>query len=196
MPVHVEEKSFFPCTEEVTVRARHLVAFAAALVAAAALNSGSAIGQQAPANPAHVHLGHVMTSWKDTPEMKGLLPAAIADARVAATHAGLAAKAPDNLDAMKLHAGHVLNALDPSIEPKGPGSGYGVKKAAAGALAHVGFAAKTDGASKNVLTHAAHVSAALGDVVQWTDQAMRRPRRSRRRHRRPKPRRSSASWRR
>lgn len=154
------------------MRARHPVAFAAALLAAAALNRGSVIGQQAPANPTHTHLGHVMTSWKDTPEMKGLLPAAVADAKVAATHAGLAAKAPDNLDAMKLHAGHVLHALDPSLEMKGPGSGYGVKKAAAGALQHVQFAAKSEGASKNVLTHTAHVSAALGDVVQWTDQAI------------------------
>ena len=126
----------------------------------------------APANPSHVHIGHVMTSWKDTPNMQGFLPVAIADAKVAATHALLAAKAPDNLDQMKLHAGHVLNALDPTIEAKGPGSGYGVKKAAAGALQHVNLAAKAEGASANVKTHTAHVSASLNDVLQWTDQAI------------------------
>jgi hypothetical protein len=153
------------------MRPGHSIAFAAALLATAALNRGTLVAQ-APANAAHVHLGHVMTSWKDTPNMQGLLPAAAADAKVAATHAGLAAKAPDNLEAMKLHAGHVLHALDPSIEMKGPGSGYGVKKAAAGALQHVQFAAKAEGASKNVLTHTAHVSASLGDVTQWTDQAI------------------------
>src|SRR6478735_4353417 len=93
----------------------------------------------APANPAHTHIGHVMTTWKDTPNMMGFLPAAVADAKVAAAHAALAAKSPDNLDAMKMHAGHVLNALDPTVVAKGPGSGYGVKKAAAGALQHVGL---------------------------------------------------------
>jgi hypothetical protein len=65
-----------------------------------------------------------------------------------------------------------LNALDPSLEPKGPASGYGVKKAAAGALQHLDFAAKAEGASANVKTHAVHVSASLGNVIQWTDQAI------------------------
>lgn len=129
-------------------------------------------GQAPAANPAQTHIGHVMTSWKDTPGMTGFLPAAAADAKVAATHAGLAAKSPDNLDAMKLHAGHVLNALDPTLEAKGPGSGYGVKKAAAGALTHIGLAAKSEGASANVKTHATHVSASLDDVVKWTDEAI------------------------
>jgi hypothetical protein len=153
-----------------------------ALVIAAALGGVLLVAQRggdagekpaaAPANPAHTHIGHVMTSWKDTPSMQGFLPAAVADAKVAATHAGLAAKSPDNLDSMKLHAGHVLNALDPSIEMKGPGSGYGVKKAAAGALQHVGLAAKSPGASQAVNTHATHVSASLTNVGQWTDQAI------------------------
>jgi len=113
-----------------------------------------------------------MTMWKDTPSTQGFLPVAVADAKVAAIHAGYMQKSPDNLDSIKLHAGHVLNALDPSIEPKGPGSGYGVKRAAAGALQHLQLAAKSEGASKNVLTHAGHVTASLEDVVQWTDAAV------------------------
>jgi hypothetical protein len=153
------------------VRTVHYGTFGIAIVAAMTLGGGTLTGQ-APANPTHTHIGHVMTSWKDTPNMQGFLPVAVADAKVAATHAGLAAKAPDNLDSMKLHAGHVLNALDPSIEMKGPGSGYGVKRAAAGALQHVQLAAKTEAASANVKTHTTHVAASLGDVVQWTDQAI------------------------
>jgi hypothetical protein len=73
---------------------------------------------------------------------------------------------------MKLHAGHVVNALDPTLVAKGPGSGYGVKKAAAGAMQHIGLAAKSEGASANVKTHATHVSTALDDVVKWTDEAI------------------------
>lgn len=133
---------------------------------------GTRVSGQAPANPVPMHIGHVMTSWRDTPNMTGLLPAAVADAKVAAMHAGLAAKTPDNLESAKLHAGHVLNALDPSIVAKGPGSGYGVKKGAAGALQHLDFAAKAEGASANVKTHATHVSASLTDVVKWTDEAI------------------------
>lgn len=155
------------------MRTSHFITFVTALLIALALGGGTLAGQQAPpANPAHNHIGHVMTSWKDTPNMQGFLPTAVADAKVAATHAGLAAKALDNLDSMKLHAGHVLNALDPSIEMKGPGSGYGVKRAATGAMQHVGFAAKAPGASAAVTTHTEHVSASLGNVVQWTDQAI------------------------
>ncbi len=76
-----------------------------------------------------------MTQWKEVPTGQGFLPVAVADAKVASIHAGYMQKSPDNLDTIKLHAGHVLNALDPTVEPKGPGS-FGVKRAAAGAVQH------------------------------------------------------------
>ena len=133
---------------------RQYTGIGAVVVATIALSS-TLVGQApaapaAPANASHNHIGHVMTMWKDTPGTQGFLPVAIADAKVAATHAGYMQKSPDNLDSLKLHAGHVLNALDPSIEMKGPGSGYGVKRAAAGAANHIQLAAKTEGASKGV----------------------------------------------
>src|SRR5688572_20621206 len=159
----------------------HCVGIGATLAATIVFGSSTLAGQAgqgpaapaAAAHPSHNHIGHVMTSWKDTPGTQGFLPVAIADAKVAATHAGYLQKSPDNLDSIKLHAGHVLNALDPSIEMKGPGSGYGVKRAAAGASQHIQLAAKTEGASKGVQTHAGHVTASLADVTQWTDAAIR-----------------------
>ncbi len=165
------------------MKTAHYTTIGVAVVAAIALSSGTLAGQQTPqtpaptagataSNPAHNHIGHVMTMWKDTPNMQGFLPVAVADAKVAMTHAGYMQKSPDNLDSMKLHAGHVLHALDPTLEPKGPGSGYGVTRAAAGALQHIQLAAKSEGASKGVQTHAGHVSASLTDVTQWTDQAI------------------------
>ena len=149
-------------------------------VAALALGSATIVGQDARSvptagagsNPAHIHIGHVMTMWKDTPNTQGFLPVAIADATVAATHAGLMQESPGNLEVWKLHAGHVLHALDPTLEAKGPGSGYGIKRAAAGALQHIQLAAKSEGASQNVQTHAGHVSASLSNVMAWTDQAI------------------------
>ena len=121
--------------------------------------------------PAHLHLGHVMTNWRDTPGTRGFLPVAADEARVAVLHAGLALKA-SSLDDIKLHAGHVLHALDPAVEPKGPGAGYGVKKAAAGALQHLDFAAKADGATAAITTNAPQVSSSLSNVLQWVDQAV------------------------
>ena len=121
--------------------------------------------------PAHLHIGHVMTNWRDTPGTRGFLPVAVEEARVAVLHAGLAAKAA-SLDDIKLHASHVLNALDPGIEPKGPGAGYGLRKAAAGALQHLDFAVKADGATANITTQAAPVSSSLASVLQWVDQAI------------------------
>jgi hypothetical protein len=121
--------------------------------------------------PAHLHLGHVMTNWRDTPGTRGFLPVAVDEARVAVLHAGLAAKGA-SLDEVKVHAGHVLHALDPAIELKGPGAGYGVKKAAAGALQHLDFAVKAEGATASITTHAAQVSSSLSNVLQWVDQAI------------------------
>jgi hypothetical protein len=121
--------------------------------------------------PAHLHLGHVMTNWRETPGARGFLPVAVDEARVAVLQAGLAAKGA-SLDEIKVHAGHVLHALDPAVEPKGPGAGYGVKKAATGALQHLDFAAKADGATAAITTHAVQVSSSLVNVLQWVDQAI------------------------
>ena len=118
----------------------------------------------------HAHIGHVATSWNDTPEQGGLLPTAMAEAEIAATHAGLAMQQAGNLDWLKLHTGHVLHAVDPSVEAKGPGLGYGVRRAVAGAVKHIGFAAGSDDASDNVKLHATHVAASGGNVGGWIDQ--------------------------
>src|SRR6267142_1510462 len=75
-------------------------------------------------------------------------------------------------DEIKVHAGHVLHALDPGVEPKGPGAGYGVKKAATGAMQHLDFAAKADGATASITTHGAEASSALSNGLQWVEQAV------------------------
>jgi hypothetical protein len=120
---------------------------------------------------AHLHLGHVMTNWRDTPGTRGFLPVAIDEARVAALHAQLAVKAP-TIDDIKLHAGHVLNALDPAIEPRGPGAGYGVRKAVAGAQQHLELAAGADGSTPNITTNSAEVASVLAGVQRWSDEAI------------------------
>jgi hypothetical protein len=122
-----------------------------------------------PAGAVGTHIGHVINGFNDTPNGDGLLTVAINEAKVAIQHATLAGRQPGNLDAMKLHAGHVINALDPTIVPTGPGLGYGLKKAAAGAATHIELAAKAPGASPNVQTHAAHIAQAAKNSVTRAD---------------------------
>jgi len=109
-------------------------------------------------NMSHLHIGHVLSGWKDTPNNKGLLPTARDEAEIAAKHTGLAAKKLSDLAWMKTHTKHVIHAVDPSKVDKGPGLGYGVLKAAKGVKKHINLAAKSADASDNVKKHAVHVS--------------------------------------
>jgi hypothetical protein len=144
---------------------------------------------QTTVSPAQTHIGHIMTSWTDTPGMKGFLPTAIADTQVAMEQIERA-DLEGRINDFWLYGGYILNALDPGAETNAllktayarlpttyvkievPGSGYGVKRAVAGALQHVQLASKSEGASDNVKTHAAHVTASLENVAKWTDEAI------------------------
>lgn len=125
-----------------------------------------AVGLEAQeGSPAHAHIGHVLDGFGATPDGEGLLPAARAEAEIAATHARLAAGDPTNLEGMRTHARHVLHAVDPGEADGGPGRGFGVRQAAEGIARHIELAAESEGASDNVRTHAAHVAAAARSVA-------------------------------
>jgi hypothetical protein len=132
----------------------------------------SAPAVKVPPGAVGTHLGHVLNSFGDTPNEQGLLPTALAEAKTAAQHAALGVRDPANLAAMKLHAGHVINALDPTIVAAGPGLGYGLKRAALNIATHIDLAAKSPGASPNVVAHANHVSTAARNVAARAEQAI------------------------
>ena len=146
-----------------------MMAIGAMALLAACANGDQGMAPEPETNMSHVHMGHVLTGWQDTPDEMGLLPTAQAEAEIAAQHAGFAASRPDDLDWMKLHVGHVLHAIDPSVEPAGPGLGYGVHQAAQGVAQHVRFAADSEDASDNVDLHATHVETSAGNVVAWSE---------------------------
>lgn len=124
----------------------------------------------AAANKSHAHMGHVTKAWKDTPDSMGFLPTAIAEAKIAALHAGLAAKNPGDLGWMQTHANHILHALDASMRTKGPGLGYGVVKASSNVSKHINLAAKSADASDNVRAHAVQVAASSDNTAKWAKQ--------------------------
>jgi hypothetical protein len=151
---------------------RMAMAIGAAALLAACADGDQRMASEPATNMSHVHMGHVLTSWQDTPDQMGLLPTAQAEAEVAAQHAGFAASRPDDLDWMKLHAGHVVNAVDPSVEAQGPGLGYGVRQATQGVAQHVRFAADSADASDNVKLHAGHVETSAGNVIAWSERVV------------------------
>jgi len=141
----------------------------AVLVSGCAANAAK---QDMATNLSHVHMGHVSSSWGDTPGQAGLLPTAMLEAKVARKHAGAAAKKLDDLGWMKMHAKHVMHAVDPTVVTTGPGNGYGVIKAANGAAKHINAAASSEGASANVKTHALHVATSANNVAAWGAEVM------------------------
>jgi len=131
------------------------------------LPAAAAAAPAAAAN--NPHIGHVTTSFNGTPGSQGLLPTALAEAEVVIQHAQLAARTPDNLQAMKTHAEHVIHAADPPEDMRGPGAGYGLKKAATGIATHIELAARADGAGQNVTTHAVHIATAARNTAERAD---------------------------
>jgi hypothetical protein len=146
------------------VRIRQTVTLALSLLAIGMWSVGVA-GQ---ANMVQTHIGHVLDGFNGTPMNMGLIPTAMAEAKIAADHADFAAKAT-TLPMIQAHAGHVINAIDPTIVPMGPGLGYGVKKAAQGAATHAGNAANAPGANAMVKMQSTHVIAASNNVVAMCD---------------------------
>jgi hypothetical protein len=125
-----------------------------------------------PAGPVGTHIGHVVNAFNGTPNGGGLLPTAMGEARVALQHAQLAGRQPTNLDYMKTHAGHIINAIDPTIEKTGPGLGYGLKKASDAVATHIELAAEADGATPSQKLHAGHVATCARNTSKRADELL------------------------
>lgn len=119
-----------------------------------------------PAGPVGVEIGFIVNAAPDTPGRQGLLAVAMAEARTAAQHAQLASRQPANLAYMKMHVGHVINAVDPAIVGAGPGTGYGLKQAAAAIADHLERAAAAREATGPQLAHAGHALASAQNVLE------------------------------
>lgn len=135
----------------------------------ATLVIASASSLTAQANPIHLHIGYLADAYPGTPTGEGLLATAAAEAAIAAEHAELAVAARSSLEDVRLHVGHVLHALDPTLAAEGPGLGYGVRQAAAAAATYIAMVTADSAASDNVKLHAARISASIANAVERAD---------------------------
>lgn len=112
--------------------------------------AGNWIAPEKEPKMAHVHIGHAMTHWKQTPDNMGLFVVAEKEADIAFTHANMAMQKSTDLDHIKLHVANVMHAIDPKTQKKGPGLEFGQRRALSEAISHIAFAAESDDASENV----------------------------------------------
>ena len=93
----------------------------------------------------HVHVGHAMTAWRDTPNEQGLFIIAEKEAVIAFEHAQYAVENAHDIKLVKMHIKHVQHAMNPSLSQgeaeDGPGLGYGLIKAINSSNDHISFAA-------------------------------------------------------
>jgi len=111
----------------------------------------------------HAHIGHGLTNWQDTPGNKGLFSVAreeIDTARREADAALAAAPAADKAT----HIANVVHALNPDMQPEGPGLDYGAIRALESAVEHLEYAATSEDASGNVVSSVALLSQ-LGEGI-------------------------------
>ena len=98
---------------------------------------------------AHVHIGHAMTGWHDTPQKEGLFVVAEKKAGKALEYAQSAVDGYRDLDRIKTTIARVGALSDADAMGGGQDDPYGVKQALAGAVSHIAYAATSPDATAN-----------------------------------------------
>ncbi len=129
---------------------------------------GSAIQKKSPLI-SHVHIGHTLNGWVTTPNKKGLLTTAEQEAKIVLNQA-LNAKKSNNLAQKKKYMSNALHALDPSIQAKGSGKGYGLIRAVTESSAHLQYAASSDDASTNIKTTVPRIVNSASTIASSSNQ--------------------------
>ncbi|MCB1971798.1 MAG: hypothetical protein KDG54_15465 [Geminicoccaceae bacterium] len=117
-------------------------------------------------------VAEILSHSQETPDGRGFLPIAVAEGTIAKLHAGLAVQNRGDLDAMQLHALHVIHAIDPSQVESGPGMGFGLQHAMDGIVTRVRLAMAEPQADAEVINLANGVLANSENVKGWADKAL------------------------
>jgi hypothetical protein len=99
---------------------------------------------------AHVHVGHALTGWRDTPGKEGFFVVAEDKAQQALDSAESASKTNNDINKIKSDINLTVEATNPSQKTIDGKKRYGVKQSLEGAVDHITFAADSDDASKNI----------------------------------------------
>jgi hypothetical protein len=143
----------------------HAIILAAALLAMSSDVAGQQTGE------ALTHFNHVATGFTGVPGGRGLVVTTAIEVNTAMMYSNFAAGSSTDLDAMKANVRNVLHALVPEPGGKGPGLGFGVKRAAEAVVTHIELAVKSPGASE-VLLKLGPAVAQAGRAVAARAQAM------------------------
>jgi len=98
---------------------------------------------------AHVHIGHAMTGWYETPNKEGLFVLAEKQAGESLNYAQAAADGSRDLKRIKTNIAHAGMLCDSEAMGNEPKAQYGVKQALAGAVSHITYAATSPDATAN-----------------------------------------------
>ena len=99
----------------------------------------------------HAHVGHALTAWHGTPDEQGLFVVAESETQIAINETRKALKAATNRPLINEHLSNALHALDPYLQPKGKGLGYGAIRALDEATDHMLYASQSKDASENMV---------------------------------------------
>jgi hypothetical protein len=117
----------------------------------------------------HVHIGHAMTGWHDTPDKDGLFIVAEKKAAEALDQAAALKDANGNLDRMKADISAVSRLTDGGATAAGTKNVYGVKQALNGAVSHITYAATSPDTTQNTRTFADRFAVNASGVIDRCD---------------------------
>jgi hypothetical protein len=136
----------------------------------ATLALGVTVSAQDTAAYTRAQLSTMLTAASGTPQGKGVLTTALADAKTAAIEAAAAERASNDLLAMRLRAGIVLAALDPALSKTVTGT-YGVRPAVQAVVQQLTLLRAADTKADAVRMVPAALTAAQ-NALRWCDGAI------------------------
>ena len=118
---------------------------------------------------AHVHIGHAMTGWHDTPGKQGLFIVAEKKAAEALATAQSAADGSMDLNGIQTTIANTSRLCDSQAKLDDETPVYGVKQALSGAVSHITYAATSSDATANTKVFADAFAANAAGVLDRCD---------------------------
>ncbi len=144
-----------------------------ALASLLALSSCASVVKKDAPTIAHVHIGHAITAWEETPLKQGLLVVAELSAVTAETNSQLMVKAIKNKDMAKTKRflKEIALALDPQYyDPAQGENAFGVRRGTAEAMTHLRLSAGVFDASTNVQRTVTQTNVHAQDILDRCDE--------------------------